>query len=385
MQEEKPAGVSTDPTSPDRSAEARARETVSLMAQLQAGSAKSIKNKVMQVLSQRPETRDNDVLLTITLYKRFYPELVADGRVSLEDLFRLPTQFEIQRLRAHIQNTLGLFLASPGVRDRRLRNQKSKFKEFARSSGEEPPGLVLKMSVDQRLQSGDTALVTALQHLGVGSEPAFDPASVRAALELEGPLTLSGDNAERSLQFVQILLAQAEPWLLQAITCKATAGVEEAAWEGLQLLILDAVAREVARHDEVPHLHVQIGRRSLSGTDVRRCARLEEDLLEILGQAPETEHVSLKLRAVREPQIDAGLEAAALVAEALLEEMAGEAPADSQGPALLSRLREEEQRLILRSLNSARKHADPLALHLAQQLRKISSRRAVQLPLLTAP
>ncbi|MCE1246188.1 MAG: DUF3800 domain-containing protein [Firmicutes bacterium] len=76
--------------------------------------------KVGFILNQFPETRDNDKLLTVEIYKTFYSDYLEDGdKIRLNDLLILPKSYEMQRYRAHIQNVLGLFKASPDVQKRR--------------------------------------------------------------------------------------------------------------------------------------------------------------------------------------------------------------------------------------------------------------------------
>jgi hypothetical protein len=76
--------------------------------------------KVGFILNQFPETRDNDKLLTVEIYKTFYAEYLEDGdKIRLNDLLIMPKSYEMQRYRAHIQNVLGLFKASPDVQKRR--------------------------------------------------------------------------------------------------------------------------------------------------------------------------------------------------------------------------------------------------------------------------
>lgn len=76
--------------------------------------------KVGFILNQMPKTRDNDKLLTVEIYKTFYRDfLIDDDKIKLDDLLTLPKSYEMQRYRAHIQNVLGLFKASPDVQKKR--------------------------------------------------------------------------------------------------------------------------------------------------------------------------------------------------------------------------------------------------------------------------
>ena len=69
----------------------------------------TLKIKVMRTLQEDPETRNNDVLLTIAIWKKYYPDLIRstknwDFGVYLSDMFKLPREDHIKRIRAKIQN-----------------------------------------------------------------------------------------------------------------------------------------------------------------------------------------------------------------------------------------------------------------------------------------
>ena len=111
--------------------------------------------KVGFILNQMPKTRDNDKLLTVEIYKTFYDDYLIDrDKIRLDDLLILPKSYEMQRYRAHIQNVLGLFRASPDVQKKRKVRRKEWREEgtailtppieiFAGQSGTDSPHLVL--------------------------------------------------------------------------------------------------------------------------------------------------------------------------------------------------------------------------------------------------
>ncbi|MCD4783525.1 MAG: DUF3800 domain-containing protein [Candidatus Eremiobacteraeota bacterium] len=91
-----------------------------LLKQIYTLDTKHLIAKVGFILNQIPRTRDNDKLLTVEIYKTFYRDFLVDGdKIKLDDLLTLPKSYEMQRYRAHIQNVLGLFRASPDVQKRR--------------------------------------------------------------------------------------------------------------------------------------------------------------------------------------------------------------------------------------------------------------------------
>ena len=71
---------------------------------------KTLKGQVHHCLSQFKDTRDDDITLTIRLWREFYPALVTNGIVALTSLYELPREDGIKRYRAHFQNDKDLFL-----------------------------------------------------------------------------------------------------------------------------------------------------------------------------------------------------------------------------------------------------------------------------------
>jgi len=75
---------------------------------------KTLKGKVWHVLEKYPSSRNSDTLLTNLIWGLFYEKYLIklpDGKVAilLENLYELPTQDDIKRIRAHIQNKMHRF------------------------------------------------------------------------------------------------------------------------------------------------------------------------------------------------------------------------------------------------------------------------------------
>lgn len=69
---------------------------------------KDLKVKIEAVLSEYPETRNDDKLLTRAIWWKYYNQYieVINGRyyLNLANIFNVPSQDDIKRLRARIQN-----------------------------------------------------------------------------------------------------------------------------------------------------------------------------------------------------------------------------------------------------------------------------------------
>lgn len=66
--------------------------------------------KVEAVLRDIPETRNSDIRLTIEIWKRYYPHKLIQGAktqrlvVPLDELYNLPREDNVKRIRAQFQN-----------------------------------------------------------------------------------------------------------------------------------------------------------------------------------------------------------------------------------------------------------------------------------------
>ena len=73
---------------------------------------KHLKAQIEEVLQQKPETRNSDILLTIEIWKRFYPEALIQKEdnfyVNLDSMFNLPREDHVKIIRA-VFNSKGMY------------------------------------------------------------------------------------------------------------------------------------------------------------------------------------------------------------------------------------------------------------------------------------
>lgn len=82
-------------------------------------------DKITYILWRDGYTRNSDIALSIEFYKQFHPEYIQDDdSIKLEDLYNVPKMYDIQRTRADIQNTQGLFPAEAEVQQMRQKRAK---------------------------------------------------------------------------------------------------------------------------------------------------------------------------------------------------------------------------------------------------------------------
>jgi len=76
---------------------------------------KQLKKRVYYCLEHFEDTRNSDILLTIFLWREYYPQFIKKGKdndlgIYLKNLFDLPREDNIKRARAYWQNTKHKFL-----------------------------------------------------------------------------------------------------------------------------------------------------------------------------------------------------------------------------------------------------------------------------------
>ncbi len=64
----------------------------------------NLKTQVETILREFPESRNSDITLMIELWKRYYPDTVITEGLYLKDLYDLPRESAIGRVRRSIQN-----------------------------------------------------------------------------------------------------------------------------------------------------------------------------------------------------------------------------------------------------------------------------------------
>ena len=75
---------------------------------------KKLKDQVEYILKTDEQSRNSDIRLTIQIWKEFYAQKVAyierEEYVRLRDIFDLPREDNIKRIRAKFQNDLDMYI-----------------------------------------------------------------------------------------------------------------------------------------------------------------------------------------------------------------------------------------------------------------------------------
>lgn len=99
---------------------------------------RGLKKKVGYILEVMPDTRNSDVALTIAIWKTYYPKYIKKGStgeegVWLKDIFELPREDNIKRIRAHYQNELGKFLPTSWEVAKQRKIEEARWKAYMSS------------------------------------------------------------------------------------------------------------------------------------------------------------------------------------------------------------------------------------------------------------
>lgn len=100
-----------------------------------------LKEKVLKVLATDPPTRDSDIRLCIAIWERYYPEFLITGSISgdkavkLRNLFELPREDHVKRIRAQIQNDEGRYLPTSWEVAKQRKINEERWREYISHGG----------------------------------------------------------------------------------------------------------------------------------------------------------------------------------------------------------------------------------------------------------
>lgn len=101
----------------------------------------TLKQQVENLLRDTPQTRNDDVLLTLFVWQRYYG---VEQTIDVQDLFKLPREDNIKRIRATIQNDEGRYLPTdPSVIKKRRINEEKWRKQLGYDTREDSASKIL--------------------------------------------------------------------------------------------------------------------------------------------------------------------------------------------------------------------------------------------------
>lgn len=97
----------------------RQAEISELLSEVASGDLNTLLAKVGWILNHFSSARNSDITCLIKFWKTFEPEIINNGTIKVDDLYKYTKLTSVVRARAKIQNDYKLFLASPEVRKKR--------------------------------------------------------------------------------------------------------------------------------------------------------------------------------------------------------------------------------------------------------------------------
>ena len=317
------------------------KDRIRLLGQLQKGQTKSLKSKVIHVLADDPPTRDCDRLLVRRLFQRFYPSKIVDDRIHLDDLDELPKAYDIQRYRAHIQNSLGLFRASPEIREQRARMRSKKEAEFSNEKA-------LFIYCDESSLTSDYTVVGSFCRGQVSGEPLFPLDEVHGQFGEDKEFKFSKvrkQSIDTYTRFLASVLASTAPWSVHALWLAnqraASRSQEDRVWAMLRLLAGEVILHQIQAQRFSPPFKVYLLKDSDGGQDELRLKDLQREILTDIGQHSKTTDVTLELIRAEDSKETPGIQVADLITGSfsrLKNQPYGDGPKDRFAKEVLTRI-----------------------------------------------
>jgi len=99
-----------------------------------------LKNQILVMLREFPDTRNSDIKLMIHLWNRYYPAHIKNTSggqgIFLSSLYTLPTQESIKRIRAVVQNDEHKYLPSDSKVRKQRRIKEEEWREWINQNNE---------------------------------------------------------------------------------------------------------------------------------------------------------------------------------------------------------------------------------------------------------
>lgn len=259
-----------------------AEETAKLISAISKGQDKSLKQKVAHILNHFPAARDSDITLTIRLLKTFYPEYVdGNERMDIRSMYELPKFYDMQRLRAKIQNDYGLFLASPEVAAFRKNKQYTKAEEFASKKPDYNSVFVFtdeSGKTQDYLIFGSIWIYSPIEHIRLLKSLDDWRQKKKPFKEIHFAEINHAEHADIAIDFFKIALGSADYIGFKALVVDAkgvnSGRMTEAMYEGITQLLINGVKTDIKRRRATPPLNLHLAKDADPATDILKLSDL---------------------------------------------------------------------------------------------------------------
>ena len=253
-----------------------------LLAEIMRGKDSTLRQKVAHTLNHFPATRDSDITLTIRLLHTFYSEYVdEEGRIYLEDMYDLPKFYDMQRLRAKIQNEYGMFRASPEVQAFRKNHQYRKAEEFAAKRPDYNSVFVFsdESGKDQEyVVFGSLWIYSPNEHIKLLKEIDAWRTKRKYRNELHFKTIKNQEKADLAVEFFKTLICSGCYISFKCLLVNSkginSSRVVDAIYEGITHMLIRGIKSEFRNRRVQPPLRIRLAKDADESTDILKLADL---------------------------------------------------------------------------------------------------------------
>jgi len=275
---------------------------------------------VVKILSDYPKARDCDKILVKRLFETFCYDKIHNGQIDLDQLlYEMPSQYNIVRERGRIQNTLGLFQASPEIKQRRNARADDKRVEFGRKS---PKGKTLLIYCDESGKKSRFATVSSFCRVQLDGAPErmdLKALKIHQGWDTEFKFNkVSAKNIEQYKDFFALALAMTPTWFSRTLwleNAKATSHKqEETIWEMLRFMVQDIIMTEIELDRVRPPFSVRFVKDEDGDSDLIFIKKFRTDLERMLSRSQKAKDVVLEDVSAEDSQDQVDIQIADLIA-----------------------------------------------------------------------
>jgi hypothetical protein len=225
------------------------KEVQQIWTALDSGNYSTKRDRVAYLLNVYPDSRKNDMTLTLRYWETFQEDHFDGGHVLRNDLFKLERQTTIARLRAKIQNDYGLFLPDENVIRRRRRQEEEIRAEML---ADLPSANLIQVFADETGKNDEHLIITSVWFLNVSRTASFQSAinSLAAQHKIRGEFHFAEakkQHLDAYKAFVDSVTQRREYVSLKAIITKNPGGraIEDSVSRLLRLHVLKGYEHEI--------------------------------------------------------------------------------------------------------------------------------------------
>lgn len=209
----------------------------------------TIQERVAWVLNHFANTRNSDITLQLKYWEHFEPDLYDSSAIKPEDMYKLTRLTSLQRARAKVQNSYGLFQASPDVKRRR---GKLSEEEKERAVAQQPDHPIFAVYMDESGKTQENLVVGSVwfPHAGELGSLTLAIQDLKRRYHFKGELHFKEINASKLpfyKELARLLSREANTFSFKAVSVerRGVSSTANALKELSYVLLLNGVKHEL--------------------------------------------------------------------------------------------------------------------------------------------